>query len=177
MGANDTTDTECRSLVPRRGAETAPGQPTGRRRSGEARSTSQNGYAPHANLRRMKRTGVAILLFVCALSARAADKLTIVKAGPIGEVSTLAEANEIRAVFSEPMVVVGKIPKVLDVPWFHVAPAINGTFRWSGTTTLIFTPDPKTPLPFATKYNVTIDAVAKAVSGKTLGKPYHFSFT
>ena len=52
----------------------------------------------------------------------------------------------------------------------------TGTFRWSGTTTLIFTPDPKTPLPFATKYDVTIDADAKAVSGKTLGKPYRFSF-
>jgi uncharacterized protein YfaS (alpha-2-macroglobulin family) len=124
----------------------------------------------------MKRAGLGILLFVCALSARAADKLTIVKAGPIGEVSTLAEANEIRAVFSEPMVVVGKIPKVLEVPWFHVEPAIKGSFRWSGTTTLIFTPDPKTPLPFATKYDVTIDADAKAVSGKTLGQAYHFSF-
>ena len=99
----------------------------------------------------MKRTGLGILLLVCALSAHAADKLTIIKAGPVGEVATLAEANEIRVVFSEPMIVVGKIPKVLNVPWFHVAPAIEGTFRWSGTTTLIFTPDPKTPLPFATR--------------------------
>jgi uncharacterized protein YfaS (alpha-2-macroglobulin family) len=125
----------------------------------------------------MKRAGLVTLLFICAFSARAADKLTIIKAGPIGQVSYLAEANEIRVVFSEPMVVVGRIPKVLEVPWFHVAPAINGTFRWSGTTTLIFTPDPKTPLPYATKYDVTIDAEAKAVSGKTLGKEYRFSFT
>jgi len=124
----------------------------------------------------MKRAGLGILLFVCALSARAADKLTIIKAGPIGEISNLAEANEIRVVFSEPMIVVGKIPKVLTVPWFHIEPAISGTFRWSGTTTLIFTPDSKTPLPFATKYDVTIDADAKAVSGKTLGKVYRFSF-
>ena len=138
--------------------------------------TSQIGGFVRANLRRMKRIGAGILLFVCAISAQAADKLTIVKAGPVGEVANLAEANEIRVVFSEPMIVVGKIPKVLDVPWFHVAPEIKGTFRWSGTTTLIFTPDPKTPLPFATKYDVTIDAEAKAVSGKTLGKAYHFSF-
>src|SRR5437763_6549335 len=139
-------------------------------------STSQIGGLARATRRRMKRTGVGILLFVCALSAQAADKLTIIKAGPVGEVASLAEANEIRVVFSEPMIVVGKIPKVLNVPWFHVAPAIEGTFRWSGTTTLIFTPDPKTPLPFATKYDVTIDADAKAVSGKTLGNAYHFSF-
>lgn len=153
MGSNDTTNT-----------------------SGPMRSTSQNGNGPHARLRRMKRAGLSILLFVCAASAQAADKLTIIKAGPVGEVASLAEANEIRVVFSEPMIVLGKIPKVLDVPWFHVAPAINGTFRWSGTTTLIFTPDPKTPLPFATKYDVTVDAEAKAVSGKTLGKVYRFSF-
>jgi len=137
---------------------------------------SQTRFFAHATLRRMKRTGLGILLFVCAVSAHAADKLTIVKAGPVGEVANLAEANEIRFVFSEPMVVVGKIPKVLTVPWFHVAPEIKGTFRWSGTTTLIFTPDPKTPLPFATKYDVTVDAEAKAVSGKTLGKAYKFSF-
>ncbi|MEA2163781.1 MAG: alpha-2-macroglobulin [Thermoanaerobaculia bacterium] len=126
----------------------------------------------------MKRAVLPIVLFFVTISSFAADKnLTIVKAGPIGEVANLAEANEIRVVFSEPMIVVGKIPKPLEVPWFHVAPLINGSFRWSGTTTLIFTPDPKSPLPFATKYDVTIDAAAKAVSGKTLGKAYHFSFT
>ncbi len=157
MGSSDTTNSEYEPMGP-------------------VRSTSQNGNGPHANLRRMKRAGLSILLFVCAVSAQAADKLTIIKAGPVGEVASLAEANEIRVVFSEPMIVVGKIPKVLEVPWFHVAPAINGTFRWSGTTTLIFTPDPKTPLPFATKYDVTVDAEAKAVSGKTLGKVYRFSF-
>jgi uncharacterized protein YfaS (alpha-2-macroglobulin family) len=139
--------------------------------------TSQNGGFARATLRRMKRTGAVILLLVCAVAAHAADKLTIVKAGPVGEVANIAEANEVRVVFSEPMIVVGKIPKVLNVPWFHVAPEIKGTFRWSGTTTLIFTPDPKTPLPFATKYDVSIDPEAKAVSGKTLGKAYHFSFT
>jgi len=139
--------------------------------------TSHFGGFVRANLRRMKRIGVGILLFVCAVSAQAADKLTIVKAGPVGEVANLAEANEIRVVFNEPMIVLGKIPKVLNVPWFHVAPEIKGTFRWSGTATLIFTPDPKTPLPFATKFDVTIDADAKAVSGKTLGTAYHFSFT
>src|SRR6059058_4953036 len=125
----------------------------------------------------MKRFAVIALLLSASFAARAADRLTILKAGPVGEIATLAEANEIRVVFSESMVVVGKVPKDLVVPWFHVAPAIKGTFRWSGTTTLIFTPDPKTPLPFATQYEVTVDPEAKAVSGKTLGKVYRFSFT
>ncbi|HEY6137669.1 MAG TPA: MG2 domain-containing protein [Thermoanaerobaculia bacterium] len=122
----------------------------------------------------MKRLSLLLLLTFAAVAAVAAEKLTIVKAGPVGEVANLAEANEVRVVFSEPMVVVGKIPKDLAVPWFHIAPAVKGTFRWSGTTTLIFTP---ASLPFATKFDVTIDKDAKAVSGKTLGKDYKFSFT
>jgi uncharacterized protein YfaS (alpha-2-macroglobulin family) len=118
---------------------------------------------------------VLALLFACA-ATQAPQTLTIVKAGPVGEIANMAEANEIRVVFAEPMVVVGKIPKDVTPSWFHVSPAINGTFRWSGTTTLIFTPDPKTPLPFATKYDVTIDASAKSIAGHTLAKAEKFSF-
>jgi len=125
----------------------------------------------------MRRVIAALaLFFACAATQAPGPNVTIVKAGPIGEVAKMAEANEIRVVFSEPMIVIGKIPKDLNPPWFHVSPAIKGGFRWSGTTTLIFTPDPKTPLPYATKYDVTIDASAKAISGHTLGKPYTFSF-
>src|SRR5258708_782 len=123
----------------------------------------------------MKKHVFALLLALAASGASAA-KLTILKAGPVGEVATLAEANEIRVVFSEPMIVVGKVPKALVVPWFHVAPAIKGAFRWSDTTTLIFTPDEKTPLPFATKYDVTIDDTAKSLAGSALDRSYTFSF-
>ena len=91
--------------------------------------------------------------------------------------ASLAEANEIRIVFSEPMVALGRIPAVVRPPFVTITPAIPGAFRWSGTTILIFTPDAKTPLPFATRYDVTVDATATAVSGRTLGKPYTFSFT
>ena len=101
----------------------------------------------------------------------------MVSAGPSGEVASLAEANEIRIVFSEPMVSLGRIPAVVRPPYVTIAPAIPGAFRWSGTTILIFTPDAKTPLPFATRYDVTVDATAAAVSGRTLGTPYTFSFT
>ena len=103
--------------------------------------------------------------------------LAIVSAGPDGEVGSLAEAGEIRVAFSEPMVELGRIPTPVRAPFVHISPAIPGTFRWSGTTILIFTPDPKRSLPFATRYEVTIDASATAVSGRRLGAPYVFSFT
>ena len=95
--------------------------------------------------------------------------LSVVSAGPTGEVASLAEANEIRIVFSEPMVSLGRIPSVIRPPYVTITPAIPGAFRWSGTTILIFTPDAKTSLPYATRYDVTVDATAAAVSGRALG--------
>jgi uncharacterized protein YfaS (alpha-2-macroglobulin family) len=122
----------------------------------------------------MKQVFVLIaLLFASALHA--APTLRVVSAGPVGEVATAAEANEVRVTFSEPMVVVGRIPQPVTAPWFRIQPAVPGTFRWSGTTTLIFTPNPQ--LPFATKYEVAIDQSARSVAGNTLDKPYGFSFT
>src|ERR1041385_8718504 len=116
----------------------------------------------------MKRFAAAALICFAAAAAWAQEKkVSIVKAGPIGELATLAEANEIRVVFSGPMVAVGKIPKNLTIPWFHITPDVKGAFRWSGTTTLIFTP--AQPLPYATKYDVSIDA-------PQLDRPYTFSF-
>jgi len=74
----------------------------------------------------MRRVIAALaLFFACAATQAPGPNVTIVKAGPIGEVAKMAEANEIRVVFSEPMIVIGKIPKDLNPPWFHVSP-----FSW-----------------------------------------------
>lgn len=103
--------------------------------------------------------------------------LTVVSSGPNGEVAALAEANAILVAFSEPMVSLGRIPAVVRAPFFKISPAVAGTFRWSGTTILLFTPDPKKPLPYATSYEVTIDTTATAVSGRKLARPVIFRFT
>ena len=124
----------------------------------------------------MKRSVVALVVLVlAALDLQAANGLRVISAGPVGETATLAEANEIRVVFSEPMVVLGKIPDPVTAPFFRIAPAVKGKFRWSGTTTLIFTPDK--PLPFATQYTVTVDKTAKSVGGRTLDQPYEWTFS
>ena len=125
-------------------------------------------------------------LVVCLLSLSALPvaaqtapprALTVVSANPTGEVQNRAEANEIRIAFSEPMVSLGKIPAVVRPPYVRIVPAVPGSFRWSGTTILIFTPDAKQPLPFATRFEVTIDPAATAVSGRKLAAPYTFTFT
>jgi uncharacterized protein YfaS (alpha-2-macroglobulin family) len=122
----------------------------------------------------------AAVVSAVAQPAQAPDQrpaLRVVSASPNGEVATLAEANEIRIVFSEPMVTLGSVPARVTAPFFSVTPAIPGSFRWSGTTILVFTPDAKRPLPYATRYEVTIAAGATAVSGRRLGRPHQFSFT
>jgi uncharacterized protein YfaS (alpha-2-macroglobulin family) len=122
----------------------------------------------------MRRVVVALSI-VLSLPLLAADTLRILSAGPVGETATLAEANEIRVVFNEPMVVLGRIPNPVTAPFFKIEPAVKGKFRWSGTTTLLFTPD--TALPYATELNVTVDKSAKSVAGNTLDQPYRWSFT
>ena len=117
------------------------------------------------------------ITFVLAAGAQAPPTLTVLRAGPTGEISELDQANEIRIVFSEPMVALGRIPARVEAPFVRIEPALQGTFRWSGTTILIFTPDPKQPPSYATTFRVSIDTSARAVSGRQLPAPYTFTFT
>lgn len=102
------------------------------------------------------------------------SSLRVVNAGPTGEIAAIAEGTEIRVTFSEPMVPLTQAGAARP-PFFHVTPDIAGTFRWSGTNVLILTPARQ--LPFATKYDVSIDAGTAAVSGRRLASAYTFSFT
>ena len=120
----------------------------------------------------------SILLLSPVVRAEAQSILAVVNARPAGETSDLGESREVTVVFSEPMVSLGRIPNPVTAPFFTIQPAIaGGTFRWSGTTTLIFTPDPKVSLPYSTRYTVTIDASATAASGRKLASNHTFSFT
>ena len=125
-------------------------------------------------------TGLSLCVLLLAASlgvATQSAQLSVASAGPEGEIGQLQDANEVRVQFSEPMVALGRVPSNPTPPWIHLTPAIKGTFRWSGTTLLIFTPDPNTPLPNATRYTVTVDGSAVSDAGRKLGAPYHFAFT
>ena len=79
--------------------------------------------------------------FESASAAQQPPPLRVVSSGPTGEIADIAQANEVRVVFSEPMVTLGRIPEPVTAPFFQITPAVRGTFRWSGTTILIFTPE------------------------------------
>jgi hypothetical protein len=120
----------------------------------------------------------ALGVFLALLAApAAAAELQVVQSGPQGEVAQLGEAAEVRVVFSEPMVALGRIPDRVEAPFFSIAPSVPGTLRWSGTRTLIFTPDAPDELPYATRFRVTVEAGATAVSGRRLAAPHAFEFT
>ena len=110
-------------------------------------------------------------------AVRQGSALRIVSAGPSGELASLAEADEVRIVFSEPMVPVGTVPPETVPLWIRITPAATGSFYWSGTKTLIFSPGASTPLPYATTFTVRVDASATSIAGRVLGAPYEFTFT
>jgi uncharacterized protein YfaS (alpha-2-macroglobulin family) len=118
-----------------------------------------------------------LLLFLAPGRSEAQTNLSVVSSRPTGETSDLGESREVTVVFSEPMVTLGRIPNPVTAPFFKIQPALAGTFRWSGTTILIFTPDPTVALPFSTRYTVSIDTSATAVSGRKLAAPHTFAFT
>ena len=120
---------------------------------------------------------ISFAAFANAQSTSAASALSIVAAQPTGEIASAEQTAEIRVRFSEAMVPLGRIPDTVTAPFFSIRPAVAGVFRWAGPTLLIFTPDPKTPMPRATRYDVMIAAGVAAVSGRTLERPYTFSFT
>ena len=119
------------------------------------------------------------LLVLLASVDRAAGQtaLSVAAAQPTGELASLQQAAEIRIRFSEPMIAIGRMPEEVTAAFFSISPAVQGTFRWAGPAILVFTPDPKHPLPHASRYTVTIAGSATAVSGRSLGQPFTFSFT
>jgi uncharacterized protein YfaS (alpha-2-macroglobulin family) len=128
----------------------------------------------------MRRVTLLASLLALPLSlvvAAQSAPLTVLEAGPVGLLGQLSDANEIRIIFSEPMVALGRVPSNPEIPWVTISPRIPGAFRWSGTTILLYTPDPTTPVPYATNYTVTVGADATSAAGRRLGTAHRFEFT
>jgi len=121
---------------------------------------------------RLDFRAVPILALLLAPAAGAAD-LGVVSIAPQGAVASLEQAGEVRVVFSEPMVALG--PAQSGAPFFRLEPALPGSLRWTGSDTLVFTP--RQPFPRSTRFQVTIEAGATAVSGARLARAVSGTFT
>ncbi len=124
----------------------------------------------------MRPAAALLLSLLLPAVARPDGPPRVVSAGPEGPLDALEQANEIRVTFSEPMVALGRIPERVEAPFVRIEPALAGRFRWSGTTTLVFTPDPGA-IRHATRYAVTVDASASSARGAALEASHAFTFT
>ena len=99
---------------------------------------------------------VTILALAGVPGAGQGPSLRVISASPAGELGTLADADQVRIIFSEPMVPIGTVPSGTPPAWISITPAARGSFYWSGTKTLIFSPDAAAPLPYATRFTVRV---------------------
>jgi hypothetical protein len=75
--------------------------------------------------------------------------------------------------FNKPLVSLGD-RDATKPPAIRIEPAIEGEWKWIGTSSVEFAP--KTDFPWATHFTVTVDAGLTAVDGTKLEQPYSFSF-
>jgi uncharacterized protein YfaS (alpha-2-macroglobulin family) len=87
----------------------------------------------------------------------------------------LAIAPELTVTFSQPMVPLATVSDLAaqDVP-IKFTPAVAGSWRWLGTRTVKFVPEPR--FPMATRFEVEIPAGIKSVDGTALAQAVRWSF-
>lgn len=119
----------------------------------------------------------ALMAWLFLPAAAQVTPLRIVSASPTGELTTIDDAGQVRIVFSEPMVSLGEQPLSVAPEWLTITPAVSGAFYWSGTTTLVFSPAPSQPFPFATQFTIRIAPSATSVRGARLAAPFVHTFS
>ena len=99
--------------------------------------------------------------------------LRILSATPRGSMRSMQKRQPITITFSRPMVPLGDPPPVSsDV--LEIAPNVEGSYRWEGTQTLVFTPD--APLPAATAFEVRLNPVLSDREGQTIDEAFTWAF-
>ncbi len=95
-------------------------------------------------------------------------------AAPQGPTLSIDQCARIVVTFNEPMRALTALPQTESAGTMTIEPAVRGTFRWLGTTTLAFAP--ADTLPYASRYTVTIPAGTKSLSGSTLKNTFRWTF-
>lgn len=120
----------------------------------------------------MRNLMAVVLLFACSVFAT--NPVQIISAMPQGQTTGFAEVQSITVTFNQPMVALQATPTDQSDGPLSIQPSVKGRYRWTGTRSLVFTPD--APLTAATRYTVTIPAGVKSVSGDELATAYVWTF-
>ena len=76
--------------------------------------------------------------------------------------------------FSLPVLALGTVEAQGGPAPASIEPAVPGEWRWLGSASVEFVP--KEPLPFSTRFTVTVPAALKSVDGQALGEAYSWNF-
>ncbi|MHB8055930.1 MAG: Ig-like domain-containing domain, partial [Candidatus Aminicenantales bacterium] len=109
-----------------------------------------------------------------AASGEIRGPLGVVQSEPRGATANLGETDEIIVVFDHPMAPLSERPFDDSTAVFKIDPAVDGTFRWMGTRTLAFVP--KSRLPFATEFKVSLPSGTRSLDGFALSGEYAWTF-
>ncbi|MFH1464042.1 MAG: Ig-like domain-containing protein [Pseudomonadota bacterium] len=83
-------------------------------------------------------------------------------------------APHVSVTFSQPMVAVTSQEQAAETVPARLSPQPEGAWRWLGTKTLLFDPDPR--LPMATEYTVEIPAGTRSATGNALSEALTWTF-
>ncbi len=99
-------------------------------------------------------------------------EVTVTFRYPRGEVSPTAMGA---IGFSEPMVALGEVDSIAQVPEVTVNPPVPLRWQWTGTSTLAFFPSQ--PMPGSTTFTVAVRPGLKALSGRPLNRSESWQFS
>jgi len=99
--------------------------------------------------------------------------LRLVSITPSGALEYLPEGQPVTVSFSKPMVALGS-EAAPDPGLLTLDPPVDGTLRWEGSQTLVFTPASR--LSMATSYTVTLKGGLASLDGETMEAPYEWAF-
>jgi uncharacterized protein YfaS (alpha-2-macroglobulin family) len=102
-----------------------------------------------------------------------AGPLKVLRHAPEGNIDL---APYLTVTFSAPMVPVTSHAELAKIPVpVQLTPTPKGEWRWLGTQTAMFQPDPR--FPMATDYTVEVPAGVKAQNGEALAQPVKWTFS
>jgi len=104
--------------------------------------------------------------------AGASGTLAVVAARPRGEAGSDVRPT---LTFSRPVMPLSSVEAQAGVPPpAQLQPSVAGEWRWLGSASVEFVP--QAPLPFSTRFTVTVPAGLKSVDGQALAVPYSWTF-
>ncbi len=102
------------------------------------------------------------------------SKVGPLKVTRVSDQGKLSTVSQLAITFNQPMIALKGAETVSPADYLSIEPKPEGTYRWLGDKTILFTPA-RGRLPRATHYTVTIPTTTKSIYGQSLDKPYVFS--